>query len=180
MCGPAGKLPSYSLMPLRRDPPYLPHHGRAGGRGVLRSARARGRSPTAGASAIGHNATSRNSAEEGTSWYKKWIAGATLAAAAVAAHAQNPDRAIRMIVPFPPGVATDIFARALAEKLGAELKQPIIVDNREGAGSNIGMAQAARAPADGYTLVIAGSAAAGQPDAVQEAGLQPGQEISRR
>lgn len=92
--------------------------------------------------------------------FKHLIAGATLATAALAAHAQYPDHAIRMIVPFPPGQATDIFARALAEKLGAELKQSIIVDNRAGAGSNIGMAQAARAPADGYTLVIAGSAAA--------------------
>jgi tripartite-type tricarboxylate transporter receptor subunit TctC len=72
------------------------------------------------------------------------------------AHAQQyPDKPIRLIVPYPPGGGTDTLARPLAQRLAVELGQPVIVDNRGGAGGNLAMEAVARAPADGYTLVLA-------------------------
>ncbi len=78
------------------------------------------------------------------------------------AHAQAPARTaggyparpIRVIVPFPAGGATDILTRVVADKLGARLGQTIIVDNKPGAGANIGAEAAAKAPPDGYTLLM--------------------------
>jgi len=65
-----------------------------------------------------------------------------------------PSKPIKFIVPYPPGGNTDIVGRTFAQKLAERLGQPVVVDNRGGAAGTIGMAVAAKSPADGYTLVI--------------------------
>jgi tripartite-type tricarboxylate transporter receptor subunit TctC len=88
------------------------------------------------------------------------IAGSMLAAALVllaSAHAQQqayPTKPIRMIVPFPPGGGTDILSRLVANKLSEQRGWQIVVDNRGGAGGNIGLDAAAKAAPDGYTMVM--------------------------
>ncbi|MFO1161468.1 MAG: tripartite tricarboxylate transporter substrate binding protein [Reyranellaceae bacterium] len=73
---------------------------------------------------------------------------------AATARADYPEKPIRLIVPFPPGGVTDIVARQLAERLAADFGQPVIVDNKTGAGGVIATDIVAKAPADGYTLLL--------------------------
>jgi len=71
--------------------------------------------------------------------------------------AQYPDRPVRLVVPWPPGGGVDIAARTIQQGLTENLKQPVVIDNRGGAGGTIGTAHAAKSPADGYTLLMASS-----------------------
>ena len=80
------------------------------------------------------------------------LAAITLPAAP--ALANYPEREVRIIVPFPAGGTTDIAARVVAAELGKTWNKPVVVDNKAGAGGNVGTAEAARATADGYTLLM--------------------------
>lgn len=87
-------------------------------------------------------------------------AGAALLPLSASAQAAYPNRPIKLVVPFAAGGGSDVTARAVANKLSQRLGQPIIIDNKGGAGGSIGMAQVASAPADGYTLLFTTTALA--------------------
>ena len=76
---------------------------------------------------------------------------------AAAAEAGFPSRPIRFVVPFPPGGGTNFLGRALAQKLTTGLGQPVVVENREGAGGSIGASLVAKADANGYTMLMGAS-----------------------
>ena len=93
------------------------------------------------------------------------VALLSLVGAGVQAQTPYPDRPIMLIVPFPPGGVADTVARPVAEALARELKQPVIVENKVGAGGALGMGAAARAAADGYTLLLSLSSISILPEA---------------
>ena len=103
------------------------------------------------------------------------LLAAALVAMTGAALAQPawPDKPITMIVPFPPGGVADTVARPVAEALSKELKQTVIVENRVGAGGALGMGAAARAAADGYTILMTLSSISILPEADVILGRKP-------
>ncbi|WP_312785007.1 tripartite tricarboxylate transporter substrate binding protein [Acidovorax temperans] len=103
-------------------------------------------------------------------------AGALLLLAAPLSMAQAwPARPIRLVVPFPPGGLIDNMARLVGNRLAQELGQPVVIDNKPGAGGNVGAAEAARAPADGYTLLMASPALTISPAIYKNLPYQPSQ-----
>ncbi|MGE4240034.1 Bug family tripartite tricarboxylate transporter substrate binding protein [Ramlibacter sp.] len=84
------------------------------------------------------------------------LAGALLPLLAPALHAQAsfPSKPIHIIVPFPPGGSTDVLARRVGEKIAVALKQPVVVENKPGAGGTLGAAYVAKSPADGHTILM--------------------------
>ncbi len=98
--------------------------------------------------------------------WRRWqhiACGMALAIVASLAAAQSayPVRPIRLVVPYPAGALTDLLARAIGERLGMALKQPVVVDNKAGAGTLVGAEFVAKQPPDGYTLLMATSTTLG-------------------
>jgi len=103
------------------------------------------------------------------------LAALALVLLAPAAFAQSdyPNKQVTMVVPFPPGGVADITARPLADVLGRILKQPVIVENKSGAGGGVGMQYVARAKPDGYTILMALSSISIIPEADKVLGRDP-------
>jgi len=93
-------------------------------------------------------------------WFFATVAGAPTTFDVIAQESY-PNRPIRLVVPYPPGALTDLLGRTIADRLGAALKQPVVVDNKPGAGTLVGAEFAAKQPADGYTLLMATSTTLG-------------------
>lgn len=108
----------------------------------------------------------------------KGLATSLAMLAAGAASAQYPERPITMIVPFPPGGVTDTVARPIADALGRELGQSVVVENKAGAGGAIGTGEAARAEPNGYTILMMLSSISILPEADKLLGRKSAYEIT--
>jgi tripartite-type tricarboxylate transporter receptor subunit TctC len=98
---------------------------------------------------------------------------AALAPTVLLAQSEYPDRPITMVVPFPPGGVADITARPVAAAMSTFLKQPVVVENKAGAGGGVGMQHVARSKPDGYTILLALSSISIIPEADKVLGRDP-------
>src|SRR6478609_7837257 len=89
-----------------------------------------------------------------------------------------PSRPLRLILPFPPGGGTDILGRLIAERLSASLGQPVVVENRGGAGGNVGAEAAARSAPDGYTIVLVAPSLAISPTLYSKLNYDPVKDLA--
>lgn len=109
---------------------------------------------------------------------KPTLVAAALTMAMGVAHAEWPDKPIKLVVPYPAGGAADNTARILAQHLGERLKQQIIVDNRPGASGTIGASAVAKSPADGYTLLLDATSHAVNPSLFPKLNYDPAKDFS--
>ena len=101
------------------------------------------------------------------------VAGCLLLSTMAAAQAAYPEKPVRVVVPFAAGGPADLTARLIAQKLSEQWKQPVVVDNRGGAGGNIGTALAGQALPDGYTLLLTTSVFVCNPSLYKNTGYDP-------
>ena len=109
------------------------------------------------------------------------LLAALLWASSPAAWAQSnwPDKPLTMIVPFPPGGVADTVARPVADALSRELKQPVVIENKPGAGGALGMGTVARAAPDGYTILMTLSSISILPEADKILGRKPAYQLNQ-
>jgi tripartite-type tricarboxylate transporter receptor subunit TctC len=101
------------------------------------------------------------------------LAAAALAPCFAAAQDTWPSKPVRLILPFPPGGGTDILGRLISERLSASLGQPVVTENRGGAGGNVGAEAAARSAPDGYTIVLVAPSLAISPSLYSKLNYDP-------
>lgn len=98
---------------------------------------------------------------------------------AVPVHAQGyPSKPVRLILPFPPGGGTDILGRILAQKLGENIGQQVVAENRPGAGGNVGAEYTVRQPADGYTIVLCSPSISISPSLYKKLNYDPAKDLA--